>query len=47
MNTVISVRANEHRYFLAVAVILTAIVIWAFSFEYRDLIHPSRSPCWC
>lgn len=42
MNTVISVRANEHRYFLSVSVILTALVIWAFSFEYQDLIHPSR-----
>lgn len=42
MNAVISARANEHRYFLASAVILTALVLWAFSFEYRDLIHPSQ-----
>jgi hypothetical protein len=42
VNTVISVRANEHRYFLAAAVILTALVIWAFSFKYPDLMHPSR-----
>lgn len=42
MNSVISARANEHRYFLAAAVVLTALVTWAFSFEYRDLIHPGQ-----
>jgi len=35
-------RAGEHRYFLAAAVVVTALVLWAFGFEYRDLIHPSR-----
>lgn len=42
MNTVVSVRANEHRYFLTAAVALSALVVWAFSFEYRDLIHPGQ-----
>lgn len=37
-----SVRAAEHRYFLAAAVVLTFLVLWAFSFEYRDLLHPSQ-----
>jgi len=35
-------RANEHRYFLGAALVLTSLVLWAFSFEYRDLIHPSQ-----
>ena len=45
MSTVMSARsvpADEHRYFLAAAVVLTFLVLWAFSFEYRDLMHPSR-----
>ena len=37
-----SVRGGEHRYFLAAAVVLTLLVLWAFSFEYRDLIHPGQ-----
>ena len=37
-----SARANEHRYFLAAAAALTFLVLWAFSFEYRDLMHPSQ-----
>jgi hypothetical protein len=37
-----SIRAAEHRYFLAAAVVLTLLVLWAFSFEYRDLMHPSQ-----
>ena len=41
MSTVMLARADEHRYFLAAAVVLTLLVIWAFSFEYRDLVHPS------
>lgn len=45
MSTVMSARsadADEHRYFLAAAAALTFLVLWAFSFEYRDLIHPSQ-----
>jgi hypothetical protein len=51
MSTVISARtaraagaarANEHRYFLGAAVLLTFLVLWAFGFEYRDLMHPSQ-----
>jgi hypothetical protein len=42
VSTVISARSSEHRYFLAAAVLLTALVLWAFSFEYRDLIHPGQ-----
>jgi hypothetical protein len=34
-------RAGEHRYFLAAALVLTFLVLWAFSFEYRDLLHPT------
>lgn len=34
--------ASEHRYFLAAALVLTALVLWAFGFEYRDLMHPSQ-----
>jgi hypothetical protein len=37
-----SAPAQEHRYFLAAAIVLTFLVLWAFSFEYRDLIHPSQ-----
>lgn len=33
---------REHRYFLGAAVVLTFLVLWGFSFEYRDLIHPSQ-----
>lgn len=39
---VISNRTDEHRYFVAAAVVLTFLVLWAFGFEYRDLIHPSH-----
>jgi hypothetical protein len=39
---VISKRTDEHRYFVAAAVVLTFLVLWAFGFEYRDLIHPSH-----
>lgn len=45
MSTVMSarsVRAQEHRYFLAAAAVLTFLVLWAFSFEYRDLMHPGQ-----
>ena len=35
-------RTSEHRYFLAAAVVLSALVLWAFGFEYRDLMHPSQ-----
>ena len=48
MSTVMSARParaarmHEHRYFLGAAVILTFLVLWAFSFEYRDLMHPSQ-----
>ena len=35
-------RAGEHRYFLAAAIVLTFLVFGAFSFEYRDLMHPSQ-----
>lgn len=45
MSTVMSARsarADEHRYFLAAAVVLTLLVLWAFSFEYRDLMHPGQ-----
>ena len=45
MSTVMSARSartDEHRYFLAAAVVLTFLVLWAFSFEYRDLMHPSQ-----
>lgn len=48
MSTVMSARSaratreHEHRYFLGAAVILTFLVLWAFSFEYRDLMHPSQ-----
>lgn len=42
MSTVVSVRAGEHRYFLAAAVVLAFLVLWAFGFEYRDLLHPSQ-----
>lgn len=48
MSTVISARparaapALEQAYFLGAAVVLTFLVLWAFSFEYRDLIHPSQ-----
>ena len=34
--------ASEHRYFLAAALVLTALVFSAFAFEYRDLMHPSQ-----
>jgi hypothetical protein len=37
-----SAHADEHRYFLAAAAALTFLVLWAFSFEYRDLMHPSQ-----
>jgi hypothetical protein len=37
-----SARADEHRYFLGAALILTFLVLWAFGFEYRDLMHPSQ-----
>lgn len=37
-----SLRAQEHRYFLAAAAVLTFLVLWAFSFEYRDLMHPGQ-----
>jgi hypothetical protein len=37
-----STRADEHRYFLGAAVILTLLVLWGFGFEYRDLMHPSQ-----
>jgi hypothetical protein len=37
-----STRTDEHRYFLAAAVLLTVLVISAFGFEYRDLIHLSQ-----
>ena len=37
-----SARAGEHRYFLAAAIVLTFLVLWAFGFEYRDLMHPSQ-----
>jgi uncharacterized membrane protein len=37
-----SARTNEHRYFLAAAALLAVLVISAFGFEYRDLIHPSQ-----
>lgn len=37
-----SARADEHRYFLGAAVVLTFLVLWAFGFEYRDLMHPSQ-----
>lgn len=39
---VIASRTGEHRYFLAAAAVLTFLVLWAFGFEYRDLIHPSH-----
>lgn len=42
MSTVMSARADEHRYFLGAAVVLTFLVLYAFSFEYRDLMHPSQ-----
>lgn len=45
MSTVMSARsarADEHRYFLAAAVVLTFLVFWAFSFEYRDRVHPGQ-----
>ena len=48
MSTVMSARparasrVHEHRYFLGAAVALTFLVLWAFSFEYRDLMHPSQ-----
>jgi hypothetical protein len=42
VSSVMSARADEHRYFLAAAVVLTLLVLWAFSFEYRDLIHPGQ-----
>lgn len=42
MSTVMSARAGEHRYFLAAAIVLTFLVLWAFGFEYRDLMHPSQ-----
>ncbi|MGH8180697.1 MAG: hypothetical protein ACRETR_06935 [Steroidobacteraceae bacterium] len=37
-----SARADEHRYFLAAAVVVASLVLWAFSFEYRDLMHPGQ-----
>jgi hypothetical protein len=37
-----SARTGEHRYFLGAALVLTSLVLWAFSFEYRDLMHPSQ-----
>src|SRR5487761_263928 len=37
-----SARTGEHRYFLGAALVLTFLVLWAFSFEYRDLMHPSQ-----
>ena len=37
-----SAREDEHRYFLAAAAVLTVLVLWAFSFEYRDLMHPGQ-----
>ena len=42
MRTVMSARTDEHRYFLAAAVVLTSLVLWAFGFEHRDLMHPSQ-----
>ncbi|HEX5458592.1 MAG TPA: hypothetical protein VFX20_01340 [Steroidobacteraceae bacterium] len=45
MSTVVSARsarADEHRYFLGAALVVTSVVLWAFSFEYRDLVHPSQ-----
>lgn len=42
MSTVMSARTGEHRYFLGATLVLTFLVLWAFSFEYRDLMHPSR-----
>lgn len=42
MSAVITDRTDEHRYFLAAAVVLTLLVLWAFGFEYRDLAHPSH-----
>lgn len=42
VSTVMSARAGEHRYFLAAAIVLTFLVLWAFGFEYRDLMHPSQ-----
>jgi hypothetical protein len=42
VSSVMSARTAEHRYFLAAAVLLTVLVISAFGFEYRDLIHPSQ-----
>lgn len=42
MSTVMSARTGEHRYFLGAALVLTFLVLWAFSFEYRDLMHPSQ-----
>ncbi|HEV7139031.1 MAG TPA: hypothetical protein VGN43_20525 [Steroidobacteraceae bacterium] len=35
-------RADEHRYFLAAAAALTLLVLWALSFEHRDLMHPRQ-----
>jgi hypothetical protein len=42
VSTVLPVRPDEHRYFLGAALLLTFLVLWAFSFEYRDLMHPSQ-----
>jgi hypothetical protein len=42
VSTVMSARTGEHRYFLGAALILTFLVLWAFSFEYQDLMHPSQ-----
>ena len=41
-STVRAPRADEHRYFLGAALILTFLVLWAFGFEYRDLMHLSQ-----
>jgi len=48
VSTVMSARparaapAHEHPYFLGAACVLTFLVLWAFSFEYRDLLHPRQ-----
>ncbi|MGH8201098.1 MAG: hypothetical protein ACREVO_12195 [Steroidobacteraceae bacterium] len=42
MSTVLPAPTDEHRHFLGAALALTFLVLWAFSFEYRDLMHPGQ-----